>query len=304
MHQKELIPMMKALISRYFLLLASAGSLGTFLIARYFGANLELVVLACTVTILVSALMLERVLPFDRAWNQSRGDAKTDLISTGVLLGVVDPTLKLAASVGVAALYAAFPSSNPLAIFPSDAPFALQLLLATTVAEFTRYWAHRWHHARPALWWLHAMHHSSERLYTINNFRFHPLNHAFNFALGVLPLMLAGIPAEVLFAYLAITQPILMLQHANIDLKSGWLNYVLSSNEVHRWHHSAAENEANNNFGSAFVLWDHVFGTFKFSNRSARPQVIGLFANSDNYPAHSSYLTQLLSVLRPECCRA
>lgn len=294
---------MKTLISRHFLLLASVGSISTFLLARHYGANLEIAVFGCTVTVLASGLVLERVLPFDASWNQSRGDTKTDLVSAGVLLGVVDPLLKVAASVGVAALYASLPWISPLAIFPSDAPFALQLLLAITVAEFAKYWAHRWHHANPALWWLHAMHHSSERLYATNNFRFHPLNHALNFALGVLPLMLIGIPADALFGYLAITQPVLMLQHANIDLKSGWLNYVLSSNEVHRWHHSVAASEANNNFGSAFMLWDHVFGTFKFSNGGERPRAIGLFANSSNYPGKSSYLTQLLSVLRPECCR-
>jgi ornithine lipid hydroxylase len=89
------------------------------------------------------------------------------------------------------------------------------------------------------------MHHSSERLYTMNNFRYHPLNYTINFALSVFPLMLIGVPSEVLFGYMVITQPILMLQHANIDLRSGWLNYVVSTNELHRWHHSTQASEAN-----------------------------------------------------------
>lgn len=153
-------------------------------------------------------------------------------------------------------------------------------------------------------WLLHALHHGSERLYALNNFRFHPLNYVLNFALGVFPLMLLGVPSKVLLGYLALSQPVLMLQHANLDLRSGWLNYVFSTNELHRWHHSAARDEANSNYGNALILWDLVFGTFRYRPAENAPRRIGLFATSGDYPARASYLAQLRSAFGPQCCRA
>ena len=69
---------------------------------------------------------------------------------------------------------------------------------------------------RQILWWLHAMHHSSERLYAVNNFRFHPLNYVVNFALSTFPLMLIGVPADVLFGYMALTQPAVSYTHLDV----------------------------------------------------------------------------------------
>jgi ornithine lipid hydroxylase len=147
------------------------------------------------------------------------------------------------------------------------------------------------------------MHHSSERLYTMNNFRYHPLNYTINFALSVFPLMLIGVPSEVLFGYMALTQPILMLQHANIDLRSGWLNYVVSTNELHRWHHSTQASEANCNYGNAFIVWDIAFRTFKYQKQSNQPASVGLFFQSAGYPGRSGYFAQIRSMVSLQCCK-
>jgi len=116
-------------------------------------------------------------------------------------------------------------------------------------------------------------------------------------------LLLLGVPPDVLLGAVALTQPVVMLQHLNVHTRSGWLNYLFSTNELHRWHHSAEPREANSNFGSALVLWDQVFGTFRH-HPEAQPARIGLFGDGSGYPAKASYLQQLLSVFTPACCRA
>ena len=148
------------------------------------------------------------------------------------------------------------------------------------------------------------MHHSSERLYAINNFRFHPLNYVINFLAGAVPAVALGVSPEAMLGYLAITQPILMLQHANIDLKSGWLNYLVSTNELHRWHHSSDSAEANSNYGNAIVLWDQLFGTFRYVKSGNTPDQIGLFDASAAYPSRSSYFSQMKSMFTAGCCGA
>ncbi len=295
---------MRALISHHLLWLSVACSVAAFAIARASGGPLELVVTLSSVAVLTIAALLERVMPFRRDWNRSVGDARTDLASTAVLIGAVDPLLKAALPVAVVALWPTTAHADGALRVVSAIPFAGQVLAALLWIELAKYASHRWHHHSRKLWWLHALHHSSERLYTLNGFRFHPINHAINQVLAMGPLLVLGVPADVLLACLAITQPVLMLQHANIDLRSGWLNHVFSSNEAHRWHHSNRASQANCNFGGAFLLWDHVFGTYRAADTVRGPAAIGLFGDGGRYPATRGYLAQLGSMFGPTCCRA
>jgi sterol desaturase/sphingolipid hydroxylase (fatty acid hydroxylase superfamily) len=288
--------------SRLFLPAALMFSMTSFLIARARGGNLELAVIVPGALVLALAMLLERSMPFRSDWNRARGDLRTDLASAGVLFALVDPLLKWLMPVLAVALFGL--AGGPAAPWlPAGLPFAAQVAIATLLAELGSYWAHRVHHAVPALWWLHALHHGSERLYTLNNFRLHPLNYALTQLAGMLPLLLIGTPAEVLYGYLALTYPVLMLQHANLPLRSGVLNYVFSTNEVHRWHHSATPGEGDRNFGRALVIWDIVFGTFRYCAGDNAPATIGLYQGSA-YPAAASFAQQLMSMLRPACCRA
>lgn len=260
----------------------------------------ETAVLLATVLSLLAAMVLERLLPFRKDWNQSKGDTRTDITSAVVLVALVEPLLKYAAPWLVAAAYMLW-GASPASSGPAGWSLGLQIVLVILIAEFGKYWAHRAHHQVSALWWLHALHHSSERLYTINNLRFHPVNHALNFLLGMVPVMLLGFSADALWGYLAISQPVLILQHANIDLKSGWLNSIFSTNEVHRWHHSRKRGEADYNFGAAFLIWDQVFGTFRADPYDV-DQDVGLFGEDQPYPARADYFRQLLSMFKPGCC--
>jgi sterol desaturase/sphingolipid hydroxylase (fatty acid hydroxylase superfamily) len=203
----------------------------------------------------------------------------------------------------VVALAGPYLVNSGAAIFPTEWPFLAQILLATLLAEFSSYWSHRLHHRLPALWWLHALHHGSERLYWLNNFRIHPVNYAINYVLGFAPLLLIGTPTDVVLGYLALTYPVLMLQHANLPLRSGWLNYVFSTNEVHRWHHADNARDGDWNFGRALIVWDMLFGTFRYSAQGNDPVAVGLYQPT-RYPARSSFARQIWSMFMPGCCRA
>jgi sterol desaturase/sphingolipid hydroxylase (fatty acid hydroxylase superfamily) len=288
---------MSSFVSKNLLWLAVAQSLATWLVAYLQGWNLEIAVLISTLLTLAVALVAERFVPYRNDWNQSHADTKTDLTSAVILVAVIDPILKLLAPLAVITVYGLINWNLPTML--SEQPLVFQIILVTLLIEFGRYWSHRLHHSIAPFWWLHAMHHSSQRLYAINNMRYNPLNYAINFLIGALPAMLLAPSTEALFGYLALTQPVLMLQHANIDLKSGWLNYLFSTNELHRWHHSTESDKANSNYGNAIVLWDQIFGTFRIqSAQDQTQQSVGLFESSNNYPSASSYWSQLGSIRR------
>ncbi len=290
------------LASRYVLPVVMALNGLAFAIAHAHGASLEIVVTLGSLLTLLLAWGLQRWIPLQDAWNAPHADTKTDLTSMVVLLGMMDPLLK---AVGAAAAVWLAAQASPLAtLFPQDAPLALQVLLAVLLLELLKYVAHRLHHALSALWWLHAMHHSPQRFTAINNFRFHPLNHAINFLLSVLPMLLIGIPVDVMWAYLAITQPVLMMQHANLNLRNPWLDKIFATPRSHLWHHDADQRAGQLNFGSSLLIWDHVFGTYRSSSvMQPQPAQIGLHVGG-HYPATASYRQQLVSMFKPGCCES
>lgn len=286
--------------TRHLYPLAVGGSLLMYGTAKAWQWPLEAVIVGWSVLVLLVGAWLERVAPFAEAWRHADGDVPTDATSAVVLVGLVDPLLKAVVPV-LAAQWLGDPSTA--GHWAQDAlPFALQVVLVVLWIELAKYTSHRAHHQIQSLWWLHALHHSSERLYWLNNFRFHPLNHAINTLVSMLPLALLGVPQEVLLAAVAMTQPVVMLQHLNANTHNGGWNRLFSTNELHRWHHSTEPTEANANYGSALVLWDQVFGTYR--PHAGRPARIGLFGDGNGYPAKASYLQQLRSMLTPGCCWA
>ena len=62
------------------------------------------------------------------------------------------------------------------------------------------------------------------------------------------------------------------VSHANIDLRTGPLSYVLIGTQTHRFHHSA---DHDGNYSSVLTLWDLLLGTFVHRS-DAIPQRIGL----------------------------
>ena len=105
------------------------------------------------------------------------------------------------------------------------------------------------------------MHHSSERLYVLSSGRNHPMNVLLTYTCQAGPLIALGAGPEVLALVAVFTSVHGMLQHANIDLRHGWLNHVFATAELHRWHHHTDFHIGNHNFGSNLVLFDQLFGT-------------------------------------------
>jgi sterol desaturase/sphingolipid hydroxylase (fatty acid hydroxylase superfamily) len=136
----------------------------------------------------------------------------------------------------------------------------------------------------------------------LNNFRFFPLNHIAAYVLAFTPPLVLGFSQHALLAYATLTLPIVLFQHSNIRFNFGVLNYMFSTNELHRWHHSAAPKEGTKNLRRALVFWDQVFGTFLNPTQRSEPKSIGLFAASRSYPKAHHLLRQITWHFCKTCC--
>ena len=234
---------------------------GQFALLRGLGLSLGISTYTSIVTAALAVALLEHVYPSRGEWQPDRDDLRTDFsfllavqLALPPLVGVLFVTL-LVSPVQAQGL--------PLArLWPHRWPVAAQTVLMILAVDFMRYWLHRLAHQNDVLWRLHAVHHSVDRLYWLNTARFHPVEKALQMCLDSLPFLLLGVRPEVLSLYYLAYSTNGFFQHSNIAMRYGVLNYVVSSAEAHRWHHSREPREANSNYGSTTIVWDLLFGTF------------------------------------------
>jgi len=235
----------------------------------------SLVVLGVTFAAATPILLLQLRMPSEERWRGSPKDFRIDLlhmVSTG-LTGDLWRALTFTATFAASAWLA---GALGMSLWPTQWPILAQLALALVIGDFGAYWVHRGCHTVPLFWRIHAMHHSSEKLYVFSATRNHPLNVVLGWGAQVFPLILMGASEHVLVLMSVFTAVHGMLQHANIDFKHGWLNYVFATADLHRWHHSSIMEESNTNYGSNLILWDIVFGTRMLPEDRAHPQEMGI----------------------------
>lgn len=231
---------------------------------------------------------MERRFPHREEWRPDREDVKGDLTFM-VLVQILLPKALAFLLAITAVRWLQSRGLSPEGLWPHGmAPFA-QAGLMILLADFLRYWLHRASHEWSTwLWSLHAVHHSPKKLYWFNVGRFHPIEKAVQFLCDAAPFILLGVTENVLAIYFVFYAVNGFIQHCNIRLRLGWLNYIISGPELHRWHHSWEIRESNKNYGNNIILWDLLFGSF-FQPQNREVEMLGL--KNCNYPR--SFLSQL-----------
>jgi sterol desaturase/sphingolipid hydroxylase (fatty acid hydroxylase superfamily) len=135
-------------------------------------------------------------------------------------------------------------------------------ILALLVMSFIDYWAHRILHRVPLLWHIHKIHHAPKELTWASTFQEH-------FAMTITSAPMLSVSTLLMSVHLvppwgAVHILVNYLQHGNIRLKFGWLNYVFALPEIHRYHHERDPRYYDKNFSGGFMIWDHVFRTFHY----------------------------------------
>lgn len=205
----------------------------------------------------LAVVALEHRLPHRRTWRATPAEYRTDFLYLVLVQISLPVLLALLANLALSGLL----QHPPAGLWPHAWPFGVQAVLMILVADGLRYWLHVAAHRYPPLWRLHAVHHSPRNLYWLNVARFHPLEKSLHYLLDSLPFVLLGVHQEVIGLYLVFYALNGFLQHCNIALRLGWLNYLVSGPELHRWHHSRLPTESAVNFGNNLIVWDLLFGT-------------------------------------------
>ena len=301
---------MRAVLSRVWYPAFMAGAIVAFLALLAAGAGAPGAALVPVVIAGLSILALETRFFDRREWKPTRADVQADAAFMAFVMVALPRVLGFAAVTAIAQWRHA---RDAAALWPHEWPLLAQVALVVLVVDLARYWLHRACHRFTPLWRLHEVHHSPERLYVVNVGRFHPLEKALHFTLDTVPFLALGVAPEVMAGYFVVYSVNGFFQHSNLDLRYGWLNYVVGSAETHRWHHARDAKAAACNFGSTTVIWDVVFGTWRLPGRAGEvgiedreypkgfmAQMTAPFRRQDGLPRRSerAFVADLLVVAR------
>ena len=164
---------------------------------------------------------------------------------------------------------------RPVAYFSDrSAIIAIQFVMLIISNEFGGYVSHYVFHRVPWLWSLHRTHHSAERLTVFTAQRAHPVELVIkNFIRTPISAMMLGITlyftAEKIdpyvFTILAATSIGAvhnLINHSEVKISFGKLNYIFYGPVLHQIHHSAELRHRDKNFGEGYLaIFDWIFGT-------------------------------------------
>lgn len=232
-------------------------------------------------------LALELVAPYRGSWIPHRREVLQDSVFLVVVQIALPAFFTLLLVDQAASLLQTAPGAG---LWPRAWPLGAQVVLMLLIADFLRYWLHRICHGWAPLWRLHAVHHSPHELYFLNVGRFHPVEKLLQFSFDAAPFLLLGVGPEVVAGYFVFYAVNGFFQHSNADVRLGWLNWIVSGPELHRWHHSRTVSESDRNFGNNLILWDTLFGT-RFLPAEREVGELGL--RNRRYP--KSFIAQTLA---------
>ena len=146
-------------------------------------------------------------------------------------------------------------------------PYALKVIIGVACFDMTTYWLHRVAHKIPLLWRLHRVHHSDTSMDSSTYFRGHPIE-AINLAIAnVVGAAVFGLDINTLTLYFVILIPVQILEHSNIEFPQ-WTDKVFgiifTTPNLHKIHHHQYQYYTDSNFADIFILWDRLFGTYKY----------------------------------------
>jgi sterol desaturase/sphingolipid hydroxylase (fatty acid hydroxylase superfamily) len=222
---------------------------------------------------------LERRLPLEPRWNPPAAELRQDASYLG-LAALLQPAGRLIGHAGVTVL--ALAGGELLGVRDPALPAWSSIALAVLLADLGKYALHRLAHAWGWLFRFHAEHHSPGRMHAFNGVRLHPVNLLWNLALDAALPLAFGLEPYAIVMIASVRGAVSVLQHANVRLHVGPLRWLLSTPDLHQWHHARDLGQAHANYGSMLIVWDVIFGTRRLP--PGRPQALGL-ADDDVRPA-------------------
>ncbi len=186
------------------------------------------------------------------------------------------------AAVGVAAFCAA---NGWGVLHHFQVPFWLAAPLALLAMDFVIWLQHVMVHAVPVMWRVHRVHHADLDYDLTTGSRFHPAEIVLSMLIKFATIAVLGPPIVAVVIFEVVLNAASVFNHGNVRLPAGLdraLRWVVVTPDMHRIHHSVADDETNSNFGFNLPWWDRLLGTYRAQPRAGQlGMTIGIRGHTD-----------------------
>ncbi|MBN3583437.1 sterol desaturase family protein [Algoriphagus aestuarii] len=168
-------------------------------------------------------------------------------------------------NVGISALIKIATFGSAL-FFYNISPFTIPVtwwsfILCFFAIDFARYWAHRIAHEQRFWWATHITHHNSSKYNLSVSFRLGWTQHIK--VIFFFPVMFMGFNPFVFFICHQIAVLYQFWIHTEYITKLPKpIEFFFTTPSHHRVHHASDAHYLDKNYGSTFIIWDRMFGTF------------------------------------------
>ncbi|MGK2914385.1 MAG: sterol desaturase family protein [Porticoccaceae bacterium] len=177
-------------------------------------------------------------------------------------------------------------------------PAAMAVLISLIALDLIIYCQHVLFHAVPALWRLHRVHHADLDYDLTTGIRFHPLEIMLSMLIKFASIAALGPSVAAVVIFEVALNATSLFNHGNLRLPARLdcaLRWLVVTPDMHRVHHSVADDEANSNFGFNLPWWDRWLGTYRDQPRGGHQRMmIGIHDHRD--PAQVARLTGMLAL--------
>jgi sterol desaturase/sphingolipid hydroxylase (fatty acid hydroxylase superfamily) len=206
------------------------------------------------------------------------------------------PTLAFGGA-ALALVHAAYVRAAALAPRPVATTWA-SALACLVLVDFLAYWDHRCAHRVGAVWALgHSVHHSSPQFDQTTALRVSFVEGLFS-PWFYLPAVLAGFEPKLVLACFGVTLAYQQWLHTEAVGKLGWFDRAFNSPSNHRVHHAAQAAYLDRNYGSIFMAWDHLFGTYRAEAEPPRYGLTRPIRSSHPVRVHTAEALRLIAAWR------
>ncbi|MGF1612357.1 MAG: sterol desaturase family protein [Gammaproteobacteria bacterium] len=177
-------------------------------------------------------------------------------------------------------------------------PLWLAVVVTVIAMDFVIWLQHVMVHAVPALWRFHRVHHADLDYDLTTGARFHPLEIILSMLIKFATILVLGPPVVAVILFEVILNGMALFNHANVRLPlrlDRALRWLLVTPDMHRVHHSVADDETNSNFGFNLSWWDRLLGTYRDQPRGGH-QGMTIGIRDYRKPREVSWLPGLLTL--------
>lgn len=147
------------------------------------------------------------------------------------------------------------------------------------VLDFCRYWAHRLGHETNLFWATHVTHHNSEKYNLSTSFRLSWTQQIK--VVFFVPVSLMGFhPLVFLICHQIAVLYQFWIHTELIRTLPKWIRFFFVTPSHHRVHHGKNAHYLDKNYGSTFIIWDRIFGTFQKEDEQA---IYGIIEQPKHY---------------------